>query len=136
MAMTDEEKQAKADEKAKLAAEKKAAAAEAKAKKEADKAAAKAAKAAEKPVKPAGVTQNGVTRPSRGVTLKVWEAADKISAEKKAPAERKEVVAACESEVPEVGTIHTQYGRWRKFHGLVAVREAKVAPAAEGGTSE
>jgi hypothetical protein len=124
--MTEEEKKANADEKARVASEKAAAKAEAKKAADDAKAAAKAAKEAAKPAKVAPVSQNGVTRPTRGVTLKVWEAADKISAEKKAPADRKEVVAACADDVPEVGTIHTQYGRWRKFHGLVAVRETKV----------
>lgn len=92
------------------------------------------APAAPKAEKPAKVEQNGVTRPSSGATLKVWELADNLSAAAGKPAERKEVTEAGLAAGLVVGTIHTQYGRWRKFHGLSVVREksaAAAAPAAE-----
>lgn len=107
--------------KAKLTEEQKAAN---KAAKEQAKADAKAAKEADKPVPQAKDTKNGVTRPARGVTLLVWQTADFISAEKKAPAERAAVAEALSGKV-EVGTIHTQYGRWRKYYGLVETKEQR-----------
>lgn len=90
--------------------------------------------------------KNGVVRPLTGATLKIWEVADKISAETKAPAERAAVMEQCKALGLQEGTINTQYGRWRKYHGLVTAREAKPkAPEvpqaqpegnAEGGASE
>lgn len=91
--------------------------------------------AAAAPAKAAKVEQNGVTRPSSGATLKVWEIADRLSAAKKAPAERKEVTEAGIAEGLVVGTIHTQYGRWRKFHGLAKVVEKSAAPAADASAA-
>ena len=70
----------------------------------------------EKPVRP---TQNGVTRPAPGTkTGRVWEIADELSAEKGEPAGRAEVLAAYEAEGGNSATGATQYGRWKKFHGL------------------
>lgn len=108
---------AKAAEKAKKEQEK----ADKKAKAEADKA---AAKAAAEQAKLAKDTKNGITRPSRGVTLLVWTTADKLSAEKKQPTDRASLVAALEGQV-EVGTVHTQYGRWRKYYGLNETKEQR-----------
>lgn len=108
--------QKKADEKA------------AKEKAKADKAAAKAAEA-----KPATTTdsQNGVTRPGSGKTKEVWDTADKMSAAIKAPIGRKELTDALLAQGLVVGTIHTQYGKWRKYHGLVTEKAVPaVAPAA------
>lgn len=147
MALTPEEKAAAQAAKEKAAVEKKAAADEKKAaaKLEKDRIAAEkkvaaAEKAAAAKVKAPVVSQNGITRPNRGVTLKVWQTADRISGEKGKPAERKEVVEACMAEVTEIGTIHTQYGRWRKFHGLTSQRvvnaEAAAAAGAAGGAAE
>lgn len=127
--------------KARVAAEKKAATdkqkeadkqakADAKAGKDKEKADAKAAKEADKAARQS-VKKNGVTRPNRGVTLRVWEIADEVSKETKAPATRKAVTEKGVAEGLETGTIHTQYGRWRKFNGLSAVRGEKAdAPAA------
>lgn len=107
-----------------------AAKAAAKAEKDKAKADAKAAKDAEKAARQS-VKKNGVTRPNRGVTLRVWEIADEISKETKAPATRKAVTEKGVAEGLETGTIHTQYGRWRKFNGLSAVRgEAADKPTA------
>lgn len=124
-----QEKADKAAARAKVAQEKK----EAKAKAEADKKQARLDSKQEK---------NGVVRPLTGATLKIWEIADAISAATKAPAERAAVMEQGKAAGLQEGTINTQYGRWRKYHGLVTAREAKpavpAAPAAgaEGGEGE
>jgi len=76
---------------------------------------------------------NGVTRPSSGTkTGRVWEVADEISAARGEPAPRKDVMEKCKAEGINEATIATQYGKWRKFHGLKAERKAPEAkPAAE-----
>lgn len=107
-----------AEEKAAIKAEKDRVKAEAKAKKDAEKAEPKAPRAKD--------TKNGVTRPSTGVTLLVWTTADRLSGEAKAPTERAPLVEALKGQV-EVGTIHTQYGRWRKYYGLVETKEQRQA---------
>lgn len=110
------EKQQKADEKA----AQKQAEKDAKAKAEADKKAERTA---------AKLEQNGVSRPLTGATKQVWDIADSISAATKKPAERKDVVEAGKAAGLQEGTINTQYGRWRRFHGLTVAREVKpVAP--------
>lgn len=119
---TPEQEQARlAQEKADAKAAADKAKADAKAEKKAAADAAKAEKAAQKAAN-ASVKQNGVTRPNRGVTLKVWEIADQVSKDTKAPATRKLVTEAGLAAGLEQGTIHTQYGRWRKFNGLTSVR--------------
>lgn len=115
----------KAPTKKELAAQAKADKAAAKAKADADKAAAAPAE------KPKAIEQNGVTRPASGKTKLVWDIADQMSATAKAPIDRKaltDVLLAAPHNLV-VGTIHTQYGKWRKFHGLVAAK-AEAAPAA------
>jgi hypothetical protein len=91
-----------------------------------EKAAEKQAKDAAKPVVEvkAKDTKNGVTRPAKGVTLLVWTTADALSAAAKAPTERAPLVGALKGKV-EVGTVHTQYGRWRKYYGLVETKEQR-----------
>lgn len=81
------------------------------------------------PPKPAMPKQNGVTRPKPGTqTGRVWEISDELSAKAGKPAARKEVIAQGVSEGINPATLATQYGRWRRFHGLL--REVKpVAPA-------
>lgn len=110
----------------------------AKAKDKADKEAAKLAAAEEKAkaaatpaVKPPSDTKNGVTRPSSGKTKLVWDTADAMSAAKKAPVERKDLtdVLLAAPHLLVVGTIHTQYGKWRKYHGLVTVKAVPATPA-------
>jgi len=65
------------------------------------------------------VTQNGVTRPKDGTkTAVVWEVADAISANQGKPARRKDVIEECMKREMSAATAATQYGRWRKFHGL------------------
>ncbi len=88
-----------------------------------------------KAVKAPPIVQNGVTRPSSGLTKKVWDIADELSGIKKAPATRAEVTEKGLAEGLVVGTIHTQYGKWRKFHGLSKTVE-KSAPVQPAGSSE
>ncbi len=75
---------------------------------------------------------NGVTRPKDGTkTGNVWAIADKLST-KEGPAARKDVMQAGEAEGLNTATIATQYGRWRKFHGLGrAAKPAATEDAAE-----
>lgn len=115
----EEKKLKKAEE----AAAKKAAKAAETAQKKADKAAADEAKKAERLT--AKLEKNGVSRPLSGATKGVWDIADRISGETKAPAERAAVVEAGKAAGYQEGTINTQYGRWRRFHGLTVVREVK-----------
>lgn len=78
--------------------------------------------------------QNGVTRPRTGTaTGRVWEIADALSAQGGKPAARAEVLKAFEAEGGNSSTGATQYGRWRKFHGLgrYAEQPAADAPAVE-----
>lgn len=70
--------------------------------------------------------KNGVNRPSTGVTKLVWDTADSLSQAKEAPIERAPLVDALKGKV-EVGTIHTQYGRWRKYYGLTETKEQRQA---------
>lgn len=81
------------------------------------------------------VQQNGVTRPKDGTTTgRVWAIADEISAKKGEPADRKTVIEQVVAEGINASTGATQYGKWRKFHGLVGEaspgRAAKPADAA------
>lgn len=123
-----------AQKKAREKAEKDAAKAKDKADKEAAKllAAEEKAKAAATPaVKAPSDTKNGVTRPSSGKTKLVWDTADAMSAHLKAPVERKALtdVLLAAPHLLVVGTIHTQYGKWRKYHGLVAPVKVAETPA-------
>lgn len=107
--------------------------------KEATKAPAKKAEAKEKIVRD---TKNGITRPGEGtITGRVWGIADAISATanedgSKSPAMRAPVLNAAVAEKINESTAATQYGKWRKFHGLVGsgrpakAKEDKAAPAA------
>ena len=74
--------------------------------------------------------QNGVTRPKAGTkTGRIWEIADSLSAREGAPVARKKVLEAAMAEDINAATAATQYGRWRKYHGL----GAEPKEAAEGG---
>ena len=134
--------QKKADEQAA-----KAAAKEAKDKEKADKKAAAEAKKAEreqkkkdaeaaKAAKPEKDTKNGITRPTAGVTQLIWIKADELSAAKQSPVERAALVEGlkdvkvgdgADATTINVGTIHTQYGRWRKYYSLSETKEARQA---------
>lgn len=74
--------------------------------------------------------QNGVTRPKDGTaTGRVWAISDELSAAAGKPAARKDVINKGVAEGINPATLATQYGKWRRFHGLL--REVKVAaPAA------
>lgn len=78
-------------------------------------------------------SQNGVTRPKSGTaTGRVWEISDELSAQAGSPAARADVMKAGEGEGLNSATIATQYGRWRKFHGLgKAAKPAAAEDAAE-----
>lgn len=86
--------------------------------------------------------RNGVVRPKAdSSTGKVWLIADEISSNKKEPATRREVIEAGVDAGLNASTISTQYGRWRKYHGLAAEprapRKAKEAAAeVETGDAE
>lgn len=121
---------AKKEQKAAETAQKKAAKAQADAAKKAEREASK-------------LQQNGIARPLTGMTKQVWDIADAISQTSKKPAERKDVIEQGKAAGLQEGTINTQYGRWRRFHGLTVAREAKpaaptpevppsVPPAADG----
>jgi hypothetical protein len=88
----------------------------------------------ETPAAPAAavkVTQNGVTRPKDGTTTgRVWAIADEISAKKGEPADRKTVIEQVVAEQINASTGATQYGKWRKFHGLVGEASPGRAPKA------
>ena len=62
--------------------------------------------------------KNGVAMPQAGVTARVWAIANQISGDLGSPAPRKDVMEAAKAEGINEATIATQYGRWRKFHGL------------------
>jgi len=69
----------------------------------------------------AKIQQNGVTRPKDGTqTGRVWAISDEESRAAGRAATRKEVIAKGTAEGLNEATIATQYGRWRKFHGLKA----------------
>lgn len=80
----------------------------------------------------AKVQQNGVTRPKDGTTTgRVWAIADEISAKNQRPATRKEVIDQVHAEGINTSTGATQYGKWRKFHGLVGEEAPGRGPKAE-----
>lgn len=75
-------------------------------------------------------TQNGVTRPKAGTkTGRIWEIADSLSAQEGAPVARKKVLEAAMAEDINAATAATQYGRWRKYHGLGAETPAEAGEA-------
>lgn len=77
--------------------------------------------------------QNGVTRPKPGtISGRIWEITDSLSAQEGFPVARKKVLEAAMAEGINAATAATQYGRWRKYHGLGA-EPKEATPAAEGG---
>ncbi|AIM40613.1 hypothetical protein [Vibrio phage VpKK5] len=98
-------------------------------------AAGAAAEAPEKPAKAPKDSKNGVTRPKAGTkTGRVWEIADAQSQALGSPAPRAPVLEAATGEGINAATAATQYGRWRKYHGLEGTGktvEAKPAETAE-----
>ena len=87
--------------------------------KAATKAKVKAAKAPAVAPAPKQPQQNGITRPRDGtLTCRVWEICDSLSASTKESAKRADVMKQGEAEGLNSSTVATQFGRWRKFHGL------------------
>ena len=75
--------------------------------------------------------RNGVTRPKTGTqTGTVWDICDKLSKETGKPAERKPVVDHCTAAGINPSTAATQYGKWRKYHGLVSEKTVVPTPVA------
>jgi hypothetical protein len=130
MADKEAEKRRKDELKAEQKAKKDQEKADAKAKKAQEKADAKAAKEVlksqegEAPASKVKDQKNGVTRPGSGVTLQVWVKADELSKKLEAPVDRATLTEVLRG-IIEVGTIHTQYGRWRKYYGLSETREER-----------
>lgn len=82
-------------------------------------------------------SQNGVSRPKSGTaTGRVWEIADELSKAAGGPAARADVLKAFEAEGGNPATGATQYGRWKKFHGLAGTRTVKKAPEDEAEVEE
>lgn len=79
------------------------------------------------------VTQNGVARPMSGHTAKIWEIADRISAETKAPAKRAAVISEAEAAGVHPSTAATQFGKWCRFHGL---KLSELKASANAATEE
>lgn len=78
------------------------------------------------------IQQNGITRPKAGTVVgSIWDFCDSKSAELGRPVKRGEVMEPLGKDGLNEATIATQYGRWRKFHGLQRTDEVKAAEAAE-----
>lgn len=78
--------------------------------------------------------QNGQTRPRPGSkTGVVWDMADELTRKLGRHALRSEVLPAVYERHPGTssGTATTQYGRWRRFHGLTG-----RSPKPDGGTAK
>lgn len=78
--------------------------------------------------------QNGIARPKPGTkTGRIWEIADELSAQLGHPVPRRKVLEVAINENMNPATAATQYGRWRKYHGLGA--ETEVTAEAEEDVS-
>lgn len=63
--------------------------------------------------------QNGIVHPrASGITGVVWDIADRLSYERGQPARRAALIAECKHRKIKYATAATQFGRWRKFHGI------------------
>lgn len=87
-------------------------------------------------------TQNGITRPAKGTTIdKIWSVAELIAAEVGIEGMKEKGKGLVVEKLKEYGedlnpsTVSTQYGRWRKYHGLVTPA-APRAPKAETAAVE
>lgn len=84
---------------------------------------------------------NGITRPAQGVTAQIWKIADEFSQTNERPVTRAELGTAVAEKFPTIngGTVQTQYGRWRKYYGLVESKEerqVRLAAAKELSTAK
>lgn len=78
------------------------------------------------------IQQNGITRPKAGTVVGgIWDFCDAKSAELGRPVKRGEAMEPLAKDGLNEATIATQYGRWRKFHGLQRTEEVKAAESAE-----
>lgn len=84
----------------------------------------------EKAPRPAKDEANGITRPMMGVTKEVWDTADMLSKRLGTFVDRATLTEVLNGKV-EIGTIHTQYGRWRKYYGLTENREQRAERMAQ-----
>lgn len=76
---------------------------------------------AEKPAKapkPPKVEQNGLSRPTKGVTARIWEICDGLVKSLKRNPTREEVLNPALAEGINFATSSTQYARWRQFNGI------------------
>jgi hypothetical protein len=81
--------------------------------------------------------QHGVTRPKAGTkTGRIWEISDYLSQQEGKPVARKKVLEAAMAEDINAATAATQYGRWRKYHGLGAEPKAVAEVAAVETSSD
>ncbi len=72
------------------------------------------------PTKEASEVRNGISRPKADTaTGKVWEIADELSKQIEAPIGRKLLLDKAVEHGLNASTAATQYGRWRRFNGLV-----------------
>lgn len=80
--------------------------------------------------------QNGIARPKPGTkTGRIWEIADELSAQLGQPAPRRKVLEVAINENMNPATVATQYGRWRKYHGLGAETEVTATAETEDDVS-
>lgn len=89
--------------------------------------------------KPEKDQQNGITRPKAETkTGRVWAIADAQSKNLGSPAPRKPVLEEAKSEGINPATAATQYGRWRKYHGLEGkgTESDAAAPKAEAAAED
>lgn len=93
--------------------------------------------ATEKPAAVAKDTQKGVTRPKAGTkTGRIWEISDYLSSQEGKPVARKKVLEAAMAEDINAATAATQYGLWRKYHGLGAEPKETAGAATEAAGSD
>lgn len=88
---------------------------------------------------------NGIVKPIQGRTLRVWEIADKMTADLGEPVSRDDLIDAAREEGIALGTVLTQFPRWKRFSGYTrktnrsraeAAESAQAAPVAEVADSE
>jgi hypothetical protein len=97
------------------------------------KAPAKKATAPAKANKPAveRIEKNEIVKPRPGgLTARVWEISEKLTASLKRTATRAEVMEAAAKEKIQPGTAATQYGYWRRFNGIKGRVSLPKAPKA------
>lgn len=85
-----------------------------------------------KATRTARLQQNGITRPTGGVTGQIWDLADKLSADNQGqPVAIATLRAHADLKQVNENTLKTQYARWRGYHGIKG-RAAPVQAANDG----